>query len=284
MEQAVEETVEQQIAAVAQLIELGVEFGVAYGLQILGALVVLLIGLKVASWSGRRVVRLCERKSLDVTLARFFGNVVRLLVVVVVVIITLSNFGIDIAPLVALAGAGAFGLSFAISGPLSNYGAGLVIILTRPFVVGDTIEVQDVSGVVDEITLASTTLVGEDQERIIIPNRQIVGEILVNSDANRIVESQLVIEAANDPEVAIAAVEEALRDFDGLAEDKPPQVGIHDFNFGGIVLGLRYWVPSSRYYRTRFAVNRAALAALNEKGIALLPAGRAAILTDPASA
>ncbi len=279
-----EEQIEEQFQAVTRLIDIAVEFGVAYGLQLLGALVILLIGLKVAKFAGLRVMRLCEHKSLDITLSRFFGNVVKLLIVVVVVIITLSNFGIDIAPLVALAGAAAFGLSFALSGPLSNYGAGLVIILNRPFVVGDTIEVRGVSGVTDEVTLSATTLIGEDGERIVIPNRQIVGEILVNSDANRIVESQLVIESHNDPEVAIAAIEGALTEFDGLAEGKTPQVGIHDFNFGGIVLGLRYWVPSSRYYRTRFAVNQAALVALKAKGISLMPAGRAAIVTEMAPA
>lgn len=269
-----------EIQTVTRLVDLAVQFAVSYGLQILGALVILAIGLKVAAWAGARIVRLCERKNLDVTLSRFFGNMVKLLIVVVVLIITLSNFGIDIAPLVALAGASAFGLSFAISGPLSNYGAGLVIILTRPFVVGDTVTVKQVSGVVDQITLSATTLIGEDSERIIIPNRQIVGEILVNSDEHRIVESQLVIESHNDPDVAIAAIRDALADFAGLAEGATPQVGIHDFNFGGIVLGLRYWVPSSRYYPTRYAVNQAALAALKARGISLLPAGRAAVLTE----
>ena len=133
---------EDQIQTVTRLIDMGIEFGVAYGMQLLGALVVLLIGLQVAKWTGQRVVRLCEVKNLDVTLSRFFGSMAKLLIVVIVVIITLSNFGIDIAPLVALAGASAFGLSFALAGPLSNYGAGMVIILTRPFVVGDTIEVR----------------------------------------------------------------------------------------------------------------------------------------------
>lgn len=275
---------EEQIQTVTRLVDMGIEFGVAYGMRLLGALVVLLIGLMVAKWTGQRVMRLCEIRNLDVTLSRFFGSMAKLLIVVIVVIITLSNFGIDIAPLVALAGAGAFGLSFALSGPLSNYGAGLVIILTRPFVVGDTIEVRGVSGVTAEVTLSTTTLIGEDDERIIIPNRQIVGEILVNSDAHRVVESQLVIESQNDPEVAIAAIEAALTDFEGLAEGAKPQIGIHDFNFGGIVLGLRYWVPSSRYYQTRFAVNRTALAALKAKGISLLPAGRAAIVTEMAPA
>ena len=108
---------EEQFQTVTRLIDLAVEFGVAYGLQLLGALVILLIGLKVAKWTGLRVVRLCELRNLDITLSRFFGNMTKFLIVVIVVIITLSNFGIDIAPPVALAGASAFGLSFALAEP-----------------------------------------------------------------------------------------------------------------------------------------------------------------------
>lgn len=272
---------EAQLQFVTSIIDTASEFAIAYGLQLIGALVILLIGLKFASVVGRRVSALCEGKEIDVTLSRFAGNVVRILLVVIVVIITLSNFGIDIAPLVALGGAAALGLSFAIQGPVSNYGAGLVIILTRPFVVGDTVLVQGVTGVVDEVALSATTLVGEDGEKITIPNRRIVGEILVNSDDHRIVESQIVIAADADPEAAIAAIEGAFGGFPDLAAGGEPQVGIHDFSFGGIVLGLRYWVPSTRYYRTRYAVNRAAYAALKDAGIELLSAGRTAILAAP---
>lgn len=277
---------EQEIQAVASLVDAAAEFAVAYGLQILGALVILAVGLKVAGWTGNRVIALCRRREIDVTLARFLGNVVKILLVAVVVIITLSNFGIDIAPLVALAGAAAFGVSFAVQGPLSNYGAGLVIILTRPFKVGDTIEVQDVSGVVEEVTLSATTLLGEDKERILIPNRKIVGEILVNSDTRRIVEAEIVIDARSDPQRAVAVVRDAIASISEVAgdgADTEPQVGIHDFSVGGVVIGLRYWAPSTRYYRTRYAVNAAAYKGLEDAGISLLPAGRAAIVTDISS-
>ncbi|MGY8956565.1 MAG: mechanosensitive ion channel family protein [Alphaproteobacteria bacterium] len=274
---------EPQLQMVNTVIDVASEFAIAYGLQMIGALVILLIGLKVAGFLGRRVTRLCEIRKLDITLARFAGNMVKILLVVIVVIITLSNFGIDIAPLVALGGAAAFGISFAVQGPMANYGAGLVIILTRPFLVGDTVLVQGVSGVVDEVTLAHTVLIGEDLEKITIPNRKIVGEILINSDAHRIVESQIVIAADSDPDQAIAAIVAALENVAELTEEGSPQVGIHDFSFGGIILGLRYWVPSSRYYQTRYAVNQAAHAALKDAGIKLLSAGGTTILATPAS-
>ena len=276
-----EETVETQLELVSAIIEIAAEFAISYELQILGALVILMIGLKFAGFVGRRITKMCARKELDVTLSRFAGSAVKILLVAIVVIITLSNFGIDIAPLVALGGAAALGLSFALQGPVSNYGAGLVIILTRPFTVGNMIMVQDVSGVVDEVSLSTTTLIGEDQEKITIPNRKVVGQILVNSAAHRIVESQIVIAADNDPEIAITAIAKALENYPGMAEGSDPQGGIHDFSYGSIILGLRYWVSSSRYFLTRFEVNRAAYAALKGAGIQLMSGGRVAILAEP---
>lgn len=266
---------------VTNIIDTASEFALAVGLQVIGALVILLIGLKAAGFLGQRVVALCERRNIDVTLSRFAGNAVKIVLVVIVVIITLSNVGIDIAPLVALVGAAAFGIFFAVQEPLANYGAGLVIIFTRPFVVGDTILVQNVTGLVHEVTLTHTVLIGEDSEKITIPNRKIVGEILMNSDTHRIVESQIVIAADSDPEVAITAIERAISGLTGLASDAPPQIGIYDFSFGRIILGLRYWVPISRHYKTRYEVNSAAHKALGEAEIELLSAGGTTILANP---
>ncbi|SLN70158.1 mechanosensitive ion channel family protein [Oceanibacterium hippocampi] len=273
---------ENQIETINSLLETLIAFVVAYGFQILGALVVLVIGLKVASWFGRYVARRMEARAVDTTLSRFLGNVVKLVLVVMVVIITLGNFGITIAPLIAAAGAAAFGATVAIQGPLSNYGAGISIILTRPFVVGNTLTVKHVSGVVEEITLGQTILIGEDGERITIPNRQIVGEILINSDAVRIVESRLHLAFGENPKSAVAAIREAIAetmnvgkpDLASLARPEA-QVGIEDFAPWGFVIGLRYWVPSQQYYIERFRINAAVHAALAGKGIKLLPVAAA---------
>ena len=154
--------IEKNLATLETLMNSLIEFAVTYGFQIFGALVFLLIGLKLSSWLGRRVSNLAEAKNLDITLSKFVGNFVRIIIVIVLVIITLGNFGISIAPLIAVAGAGAFGATMAIQGPLSNYGAGLSIILGRPFVVGDTITLGRTSGVVEDVKLAATVLVGED--------------------------------------------------------------------------------------------------------------------------
>ncbi len=270
---------ERNVDSLIKLYDALAEFAVAYGFQLLGALVFLAIGRKLAGWIGARIARLAEGRGLDVTLSRFIGNVTKFLLLGTVVVITLGNFGIAIAPLIALAGAAAFGATFAIQGPLSNYGAGLAIVLARPFVVGDTIEVKGASGVVEEVTLAHTVLTGEDGQRIIVPNKEIVGEILVNSEARRVVEGRLLIDYGEDVERAIVVIRATLGEFSELGEEPAPLVGIEDFDLGGVVLGLRYWAPSRRYFETRYAVNGAVLAALGEAGIPLVPAARAVIAT-----
>ncbi|MFT6581166.1 MAG: mechanosensitive ion channel family protein [Alphaproteobacteria bacterium] len=273
----------QELEAIQGLVDAAIQFAVAYGFQIVGGVIVLLIGLKVAVWLGGKVEQLCLGKNIDVTLSGFVGNVVRILVVVIVIIITLGNFGITIAPFIALAGAAAFGATFAIQGPLANYGAGLVIILTRPFVVGNTVTVRGASGVVELVSLSNTVLRGEDGEKITVPNKQVVGEIIVNSDESRIVETSLCINLDTDPEDAIQVIRDAVSQSLGAEGGASAQIGIHDFSYGGVVIGMRYWAESSKYFETRYAVNATIYRALAKAGIKLVPLAHPAIITDAPS-
>jgi len=285
VEQQLTAQLENQVETVAKWVDVVTEFAVTYGFQILGALVFLLIGLKIASWGGRRVTGLLEIKEIDQTLARFLGNMVKVVAVVFLVIITLGNFGISIAPLIALAGASAFGATVAIQGPLSNYGAGFSIILARTFAVGDTITVNGrTSGVVEEVTLAHTLLVGEDGERITIPNKEIVGRVIVNSDERRVVQTRVCIADDQDVDAAIAAVSAAVAKLPELDGAPDPQVGIHDFTYGGIVIGVRFWVKSASYFHARYAVNGAVLKALRGAGIKLMTAGGMSVAAASLSA
>lgn len=285
MEKQVEDAVVKQVETVSRWVDTLIEFTVTYGFQIVGALFFLFIGLKVAAWAGRRVAGILDAKNVDPTFGRFIGSVIKVVMVVFLVIITLGNFGISIAPLIALAGASAFGATIALQGPLSNYGAGLSIILTRPFAVGNTITVnRDTSGVVEDITLGHTILIGEDGERITIPNKEIVGRIIVNSKKNRVVLTKICIGESEDAEQAVTVLRDTLQSIDEVNDGPKPQVGIHDFTYGGIVLGLRFWVPSDRYFQVRYAVNGAALSALKQAGIKLLAAGALAVSAASLSA
>jgi small conductance mechanosensitive channel len=266
------------IESVEALVDALVEFAVAYGFQILGALVVLVIGLKISSWAARRTVDFGAKRDFDPTLTKFGGNVVRVLLIAVVIIITLGNFGITIAPFIAMAGAVAFGGTLALQGPLSNYGAGLVLILTRPFKVGSTIQVKGVHGVVEEINMAHTVLNGEDGETITIPNKEIVGQVLVDSHQFRVVESRIVVRTDQDLDHATAVLREAIADYSAVEDVPPPQVGVHDFTYGGVVLGARFWVPSLSYFQLRYEANRKIYNALRAAGIAFVEPASAAVV------
>ena len=182
---------EEEIQTLQKTADLAQEIIVSYGFQFLAAIFILLIGWQIAKWISSLVLRLCERIDLDITLSRFFSGLTKTIILVFVGIIALNKFGISIAPFIAALGAVVFGSTLALQGPISNYGAGLTIILTRPFVVGDTIRLENKIGVVDEIKLAYTMLTNEDEERIMIPNNRIIGQVITNSFEYLIVEETI---------------------------------------------------------------------------------------------
>jgi small conductance mechanosensitive channel len=262
------QSIKEGVVMVQKMGETAVEFIVKYGFQVLGGIIILFIGWKIAGWAARLFVKFGEKKHFDVTLTKFLANIIRTIVMVFVFLMAIEKFGVTIAPMVAAASALIFGTSFALQAPLSNYAAGLMVILTRPFVVGNTIQVQGVGGVVEEVKLPATVLVTEDGERITIPNKEIVGQILYNSAANKVVELTLGV-AIDDPERAIETIRRALRTQPQVVKSPEPQIGIDSFGDSSIVIGLRYWVPTAQFFQSKYAVNLAILNALKAAKISL---------------
>jgi len=249
----------QQAQAIYNMIA---EFFVNYSFQILGALIIMVLGILVGRKIGKIVLGLCEKKELDVTLSRFASSAAKLTIIVMAAVIALGKVGISVTPFVAAIGALGLGAGLAMQGLLSNYGAGLNIILTRPFVVGDTIQVKGVAGLVKEVHLAYTLLADEDDVEIAIPNKHIIGEIIHNSKADTLAEETVGISYDSDPGQAIEVIQKALTDTDGVSTDKPPQVGIEDFADSSINIGIRFWAPTTSYFDTRFRANAAIFKAL----------------------
>ena len=258
---------QEEIQTVQKLIDIAIDFFVNYSFQVVGAILVLVIGVLVAKAVSSFFLRLFEKKEIDVTLSKFIAAMIKGVILGFAFIVAIGKFGITIAPLIAALAAMAFGASFAIQGPLANYGAGLVIILTRPFVVGNTIKVSDVSGIVDEVKLGATVLTDEDGVKITIPNKHIVGEIIHNSKEKRIVEEIVGISYDSDPEKAIQIIKEALESFEEISKEPPPQIGIQEFGDSSINIGLRYWIPSNTYFKILYQVNLLVYKHLKAKNI-----------------
>lgn len=261
----VQSEVEWMTAAVDQ----AVDFLVTYSFQIVGAVIIMIIGYLVSNWVGNTVLRLQERRNIDVTLRQFTSSAMRLLVLVMFVIIAVGKLGISITPFVAAIGGLAVGASFALQGPVSNYGAGVVLMLTRPFKVGDTIRVVEQAGIVRDINLAHTILYTEDGEQIVIPNRHVVGEVLTNSWQYRVVEGVVGISYGDDPECAIALVRQVLRDDPDVAKEPPGQVGISAFADSAVAIAYRYWVPTQSFFEVQYRVNLAVWKAIQTSGITI---------------
>ncbi len=260
---------EKEIATIQTAVNRIVEFFIDYSFQVIGAIIVLIVGIMLGKWVANGIERLCEKKGLDVTLAHFIASIGKAVIVVFAVIIALSKFGITIAPFVAAIGAAAFGATYAIQGPLSNYGAGLSIIIGRPFVVGDTVQVAGVFGMVEAVKMAYTTLVTEDGVRITIPNKHIVGEILHNSGGYRIVEGTVGISYGDDPEKALRTIRETMARFEQVAQTPAPQIGVEAFGDSSVNIGFRYWVPTQKYIESMHTVNLAVYKALGQAGITI---------------
>lgn len=259
--------IEQDLEQMQKLYDLILSFLVNYSFQLLGALLVFIIGLVIAGKLSNHVMRICERKGLDVTLSRFIANVVKVVLLLMVGVMCLNLLGVSVTPLVAAIGAASLGAGLAIQGLLSNYGAGFNIILTRPFVVGDTIKVQGVSGQVEDILLAHTILKNEDGVVITIPNKHIVGEIIHNSQALSLVELEVGVAYSSDLEKVLKIVLDAIVSEEEVGKDPAPQVGIDCFADSSVNIGVRAWVPTVKINELRYALNLRVWKSLKDNAI-----------------
>ncbi len=246
---------EKEIESVQKFYNLIIEFFVNYSFQIVGAVIVLIIGLYIAKKVSIYVEKLCLNKNIDVTLTQFISAGVRVLIVIGTIVIAVGKLGITITPFLAAIGAMSLGAGLALQGMLSNFGAGVSIIATRPFVVGNTISLQGISGVVKVIKLGYTVLITEDNEEITIPNKHIVGEILVNSFEYKIVEMIVGIDYSNNPQKAIDVISDILSNHSELSSESKYLVGIKEFADASIHIELRYWAPTNKYNETQYKIN-----------------------------
>ncbi len=227
------------------------------------------IGVIASKYIHKYVLKLLLKTSIDETIGGFIANFVRVVVVVMMAILALGKLGISIGPFIAALGAVSLTAGLALQGSVSNFAAGIVLIATKPFKIGDTIRVHDVYGEVEEIKLAYTVLVNEDKEQITIPNKYMIGDVLVNSYSYRIVEGSVGISYDSDTQKAVKLIKETVSTCQGVSDENDPIVGIEKFGDNSIDIAYRYWVPTNSYFKTQYEVNEKLLQALNGANITI---------------
>jgi len=258
-----------EIDQVANVYNIIIDFFTNYSFQLIGALIIFILGYILAGKISNFVLRLCQRHELDITLSQFLASTTKMLIVIMITIISLGKLGISVTPFIAAIGAISLGAGLALQGLLANYAAGFNIILIRPFVVGDTISVQGVTGVVEEVLLAYTLLKNEDGVTITIPNKHIVGEILHNSKHDSLLELKVGISYNHNPLEATKLLEETVLSLGIIGEDKKLLVGIDEFSDSAITIAIRLWTPTVTLYATKYKAYAAIYSALDEANITI---------------
>jgi len=258
-----------EIDQVTNIYNIIIEFFTNYSFQLVGAVIIFIIGYMLAGKISAWVLRLCQQNKLDITLSQFLANTTKMLIVIMITIVSLGKLGISVTPFIAAIGAVSLGAGLALQGLLANYAAGFNIIIIRPFVVGDTITVHGVTGVVEEVLLAYTVLKNEDDVTITVPNKHIVGEILHNSQHDSLLELKVGISYNHNPLEVIELLKETMLSLDIIGENRKLQIGIDEFSDSTITLAIRLWTPTVNLYATKYKAYASIYSALDQANITI---------------
>ena len=233
------------------------EYIIRYGFQALGAVIVFAVGALVARWAGRLTQQWLQRQDMEPPVRMLLVKVVQAVILLFTIMAALSQLGVQIAPLLAGIGVAGLGVGLALQGVLSNVVAGLSIIFTKPYRVGEHISLVGVQGDVLVIDLFSTTLLHPDRSRVVIPNRKIVGEILHNFGTIRQLHLNVGVAYSTDLNQALAIVREILAQNPNVLTDPAPAVGISQLGDSAITISVDPWVPVVNYGTVQGQLNQA---------------------------
>lgn len=259
----------EHISALEQVQTTAIELGMQFGPRLLVAIVIMAAGVFVARWAGRMVEGMLGRMELEPPVVQLLVRIAYLLVMGLFLVVALQNLGVELLPLIAGLGVAGAGIALAMQGVMSNLAAGLTIIFTRPFRVGEYIAIAGEEGQVETINLFNTTLSHLDLSRVVIPNRKIVGEILHNHGALR--QLNVVVGVAYDTDLnqAIAILNEVLAANHLVLKDPAPFLQVHALADSSVNLAVKPWVKAADYAQAVGEINLAVLEAFRGRGIVI---------------
>lgn len=271
-----------QLQALDQVRGTAIDLGMKFGPKLLVAVLILVAGYVVAGWAGRVTLKMLERFQLEPPIRMLIERGVRVLVLGLFTIMALQNLGVELLPLIAGLGVAGAGAALAMQGVLANVVAGLTIIFTRPFRVGDYISIAKEEGEVLDISVSSTILGHPDRSRVVIPNRKIVGEILHNYGHVRQLGIEVSVAYGTDLKAAQQAIDEVLRANPRVLRDPTPGIGVLKLADSRIAIGVSPWVRVPDYGPAAGEINQAILEAFGRRDIVIPMPQREVRMLPPA--
>jgi small conductance mechanosensitive channel len=261
-----------------------IDLGLRYAPRVLVAFVTILVGAIIARRVGQLLDRWLTRRELNQPLRLLLTRLVGIVVVLLFLMIALQNLGVELLPLFASLGVAGVGVGLAAQGLLSNLFAGLTIIFSKPFQLGQYISVAGVEGQVEQISLMTTILLHADRSRVVIPNRKIVGEILHNHGHIRQLEISVGVGYGVDLDKALALCREVLSSCPQVLREPAPLHGISYLADSAITLTLRPWVKVDDYAQAPGHIYRLLVERLRAAAIEIpFPQREVRLLNGPAT-
>lgn len=247
------------------------QLGIDYGLRIVAALATLVIGLYVVSIVRRIVVTMLDRSKVDPSLRSFLGSLVSILLKILVYITALGVLGIEMTSFIAIMGAAGLAIGMALSGTLQNFAGGVMILLFKPYKVGDVIEAQGYVGSVKEIQIFVTILTTPDNKTVLIPNGPLATGSLINytTQATRRVDWTFGIAYGDDIDKAYAVLTRLIEADDRIHKEPAPFMALHALADSSVNIVVRVWVNSPDYWPVFFRMNEQVYKTFPKEGLSI---------------
>ncbi len=237
--------------------------------KIVGALVIFYGGRWLVGLAVRALRKVMQRQEVDRTLETFVCNLVRMALLVVVIIAAISALGIQTASFIAIFGAAGLAVGLALQGSLSNFAAGVLIVLFRPYKVGDWVEAAGISGAVEQVQILTTVLKTGDNKQIIVPNSQIMDSIITNYSANETRRVDMVVGVSYDDDLdkVRKTVEELVAADDRILDEPACTIAVSALADSSVNFVVRPWVKTSDYWGVMFGLTEAIKKRFDQDGI-----------------
>ena len=257
---------------VQEVVDQVIEIVTIYGIDVIGALAILILGWMIAGWIRSAVDKsLIKVPNMDGTLRPFLSNLVRWIVLAFVIVAVLNQFGVETTSMIAVIGAAGLAIGLALQGTLSNVASGVMLLILRPFKVGDFISAGSLSGTVVEIGLFTSELKTGDGIYIMAPNSQIWNTTITNFSRNSIRRIDIVVGVAYDDDLDVAQKAlQSLMDGQALVLKNPAsETMIKSLGDSSVNINMRCWVNTADYWDVFWALNKGAKAAVESAGCSI---------------
>jgi small conductance mechanosensitive channel len=243
----------------------------AYGLQVLGVLVTLIIGIWIAKWLAKIFGKALNKRDVDPTLTKFAVSVVKIALITFVIISAISQVGIETTSFVAVIGAAGLAVGFALQGSLSNFASGVMLIIFKPIKVGDFIEGGGVTGSVESVGIFVTTLTTPDNKVVYVPNSTLTSGNIVNYSTKdtRRVDMVFGIGYSDDIDKAKSVIQSILGSDSRVLKDPEPQIVVSELADSSVNFNVRLWVNGADYWGVFFDVTEQVKKQFDEQNISI---------------